>query len=246
MRVKLIIEYDGNNYSGWQRQQNADSVQSEIEKGLFKLTGKNITIHSAGRTDTNVHALGQVCHFDIDETIPAHRLAMAINTKIPFDIRIISSKRAADDFHSRYDSIAKHYLYRIINRKRPLALDRHRAWQVVKSLDIKLMKKGAVYLLGEHDFAAFMAAHSQIENTLRTINNVTINQENDEIIIDIIGNGFLRNMVRIIAGTLVNIGIGKNKPEDMENIIISKDRNKAGITAPGYGLYLVSVGYDRK
>jgi tRNA pseudouridine38-40 synthase len=244
MRVKLVIEYDGKNYSGWQRQENANSIQSEIEKAIFKLTEKNITIHGAGRTDADVHALGQVFHFDTDDLIPAENYAMALNTKMPLDIRAVSSCVADDDFHSRYDAKFKHYKYKIINRRRPLALDRHRAWHVVIPLDIDLMQKGAKHLLGTHDFATFMAAHSVIENTVRTIHEINISKTVDQITIDIIGNGFLRNMVRIIAGTLVNIGIGKNKPEDMTDIIKAKKRNTAGVTAPGYGLYLVSVGYD--
>ena len=245
MRVKVIVEYDGKNYSGWQRQENANSIQSEIEKALKKLTGKDITIHGAGRTDTDVHALGQVFHFDTDETIPPENYAMALNTKMPWDIRAVSSCRVLDGFHSRFDAKTKHYRYIIINRHRPLALDRHRAWHVIQPLDINLMSEGATYLLGEHDFVTFMAAHSDIEDTVRTIESITIEKNKNEIIIDIIGNGFLRNMVRIIAGTLVNIGCKKNKPEEMKTIIESKDRNTAGITAPGYGLYLVEIFYEK-
>ena len=244
MRIKLIIEYDGKNYSGWQRQENANSIQSEIEKAIFKLTGNKITIHGSGRTDADVHALGQVCHFDTDDLIPPDNFAMALNTKLPYDIRVISSMQVDDEFHSRFDSKIKHYQYKIINRRRPLALDRHRAWHVVKHLDIDLMRHGAKHLLGEHDFATFMAAHSAIEDTNRRIDKVSIEKIGDEITIDIVGNGFLRNMVRIIAGTLVNIGLGKNKPSDMIDIIKAKNRRAAGVTAPGYGLYLVSVEYD--
>lgn len=244
MRVKLVIEYDGMGYSGWQRQENANSVQSEIERGILKLTGQEITIHGAGRTDADVHALGQVCHFDIVCPIPAQRFGMALNTKIPFDIRVITAQEVDSEFHSRFDSTLKHYRYKIINRRRPLAIDRFRAWHVARPLDIVKMREGAKYLLGEHDFFTFMAAHSDIENTVRRVDSVVIEKQGDEITIDIVGNGFLRNMVRIIAGTLVNIGTRRNKPEDMIEIIKSKDRKKAGITAPGFGLYLVSVGYD--
>ncbi len=244
MRVKVIIEYDGKNYSGWQRQENSNSIQNEIEKALYKLTGNKITIHGAGRTDAEVHALGQVFHFDTDDLIPAENYAMALNTKIPWDIRAISSQLVDDEFHSRFDSKSKHYQYKIINRKRPVAIDRHRAWHVVQHLDADLMQEGAMYLLGEHDFQTFMAAHSDIESTIRTIHQVNIVKLGNEITIDIIGNGFLRNMVRIIAGTLVNIGNGKNAPKDMQDIIKAKDRINAGITAPGYGLYLMSVEYE--
>jgi len=244
MRVKVILEYDGKGYSGWQRQENSNSVQGEIEKALLKLTGNEITVHGAGRTDADVHALGQVCHFDTDETIPADRYAMAINTKLPWDIRAISSVLVPDEFHSRFDKNTKHYRYKIINRKRPLALDRHRAWHVTLPLDVKLMQQAAKCFKGEHDFYGFMAANSDIEDFVRTIYKLDITKTGDEITIDIVGNGFLRNMVRIIAGTLVNAGIGKIKPSDVEQIIKSKDRKKAGMTAPGYGLYLVEVEYN--
>ena len=243
MRVKVVLEYDGKGYSGWQRQENAGSVQSEVEKALYKLTGKEITVHGAGRTDANVHALGQVCHFDTDETIPAERYAAALNAKLPWDIRAISSELVDDGFHSRFDKNTKHYMYKIINRGRPLAIDRHRAWHVVKKLDVSLMLEGAEHFLGTHDFSGFMAAHSDVEDTVRTILRLDISRSGEEITIDIEGDGFLRNMVRIIAGTLAYVGKGKIEPEEVPGIIESKDRGRAGITAPGHGLYLVSVKY---
>ncbi len=244
MRVKVILEYDGKGYSGWQRQENSNSIQGEIEKALKKLTGEDITVHGAGRTDADVHALAQVCHFDANEVIPAENYAMALNTKLPWDIRAISSELVDDDFHSRFDKNTKHYKYKIINRIRPIAINRHRAWHVTMPLDVSLMQEGAKRFLGEHDFFGFMAAHSDIEDFVRTIYRLDVTKSGEEIIIDIEGSGFLRNMVRIIAGTLVNVGTGKNTPDDIEQIIASKDRKKAGITAPGYGLYLVGVKYD--
>ena len=182
--------------------------------------------------------------FDTDEVIPAERYAAALNTKLPWDIRAISSELVDDEFHSRFDKNTKHYRYKIINRRRPLALDRHRAWHVVKKLDIDKMREGAKHFLGTHDFAGFMAAHSDIEDTVRTIYMLDVTQNGEEISIDIEGNGFLRNMVRIIAGTLADVGKGKIKPDEVKEIIESHDRDRAGITAPGYGLYLVSVSYD--
>ncbi len=240
----MTLEYDGKGYSGWQRQENANSVQAEVEKAIFKLTGNKITVHGAGRTDADVHALGQVFHFDTDEVIPAERYAGALNTKLPWDIRAVSSELVSDEFHSRFHKNTKHYRYKIVNRKRPIALDRHRAWHVVLKLDIDKMREAASHFLGEHDFAGFMAAHSDIEDTVRTIYMLDVTQNGEEIIIDIEGNGFLRNMVRIIVGTLVNVGTGRNKPEEVPEIIKSKNRDKAGMTAPGYGLYLVSISYD--
>ena len=244
MRVKVILEYDGKGYSGWQRQENSNSVQSEVEKALFKLTGKEITVHGAGRTDADVHALGQVFHFDTDDVIPAERYAAALNTKLPWDIRAISSELVDDEFHSRFDKNTKHYMYKIINRRRPIAVDRHRAWHVVHKLDVDLMLEGAKHFLGTHDFAGFMAAHSDVEDTVRTILRLDISQSGEEITLDIEGDGFLRNMVRIITGTLADVGRGKIKPEDVPGIIASLDRDRAGMTAPGHGLYLVEVKYD--
>ena len=246
MRVKVILEYDGKGYSGWQRQENANSVQSEVEKAIYKLTGHEITVHGAGRTDADVHALGQVFHFDTDETIPAERYAAALNTKLPWDIRAIHSELVSDDFHSRFDKNTKHYQYRIINRRRPLAINRHRAWHVVMPLNAELMREGARHFLGKHDFAGFMSAHSDVEDTVRTIYHLEVLQTGEEIVIDIEGDGFLRNMVRIIAGTLVNVGLGKLKPGEVPDVIASLDRDRAGMTAPGYGLYLVEVKYDKK
>ena len=244
MRVKVVLEYDGKGYSGWQRQENSNSIQGEIEKALKKLTGNDITVHGSGRTDADVHALAQVCHFDTYEVIPAQNYAMALNTKLPWDIRAISSELVSDDFHSRFDKNTKLYRYRIINRVRPLALERHRAWHITIPLDIELMKQGAKHFLGEHDFSGFVAAHTDIEDFVRTIYKLDISQIDDEITINIEGNGFLRNMVRIIAGTLVNVGLGKIKPSEIKTIIESKNRDNAGMTAPGYGLYLVSVNYN--
>lgn len=243
MRVKVVVEYDGSNYSGWQRQINADNtVQQAIENSLYKLSGKKIGIHGAGRTDAGVHAIGQVFHFD-DDSIPAERYAGALNSKLPHDIRAISSEAVEEDFHSRFDAKGKRYQYRILNQKRPIVLQRNYAWRVYQDLDIEKMRIAAKDLLGEHDFASFMAARSFVHTSVRTIHSVTIEKIDNEIIINIEGNGFLRSMVRIIAGTLVEMGHGQKDYRDINKIIEDKNRLSAGITAPASGLYLMEVYY---
>lgn len=243
MRVKVIVEYDGSNYSGWQRQINSDTtIQQTIEQCLHKLTGKNITIHGAGRTDAGVHAVGQVFHFD-EDSIPAEKYAGALNSKLPHDIRAISSEAANDEFHSRYDAKGKRYRYKILNQKRPIVLHRNYAWRVYQDLDIDKMRLAAKDLLGEHDFASFMAARSFVHTSVREIYSIDIKKNNEEVIIDVYGNGFLRSMVRIIAGTLVEMGHCQKDCNDMKKIIADKNRLSAGITAPASGLYLMEVEY---
>ncbi len=242
MRVKVIAEYDGSNYSGWQRQLNSNSVQQTIEECLFKLTGRRIVIHGAGRTDAGVHAMGQVFHFD-DDSIPAERYAGALNSKLPYDIRAITSQAVDENFHSRFDAKGKRYQYKIVNQKRPIVIQRNYVWRVYKPIDIDKMKKAASELLGEHDFASFMAARSFVSSTVREIHSIDIKKDNEHIIIDISGNGFLRSMVRIIAGTLVEMSTGQRDYRNMKKIIEAKNRLSAGITAPAGGLYLMEVYY---
>ncbi len=242
MRVKVTTEYDGSNYSGWQRQTNSNSVQQTIEECLFKLTGRRIVIHGAGRTDAGVHAIGQVFHFD-DDSIPAERYAGALNSKLPYDIRAITSQAVDENFHSRFDAKGKRYQYKIVNQKRPIVIQRNYVWRVYKPIDIDKMKKAASELLGEHDFTSFMAARSFVSSTIREIHSIDIKKDNEQIIIDISGNGFLRSMVRIIAGTLVEMSTGQKDYRNMKKIIDAKNRLSAGITAPAGGLYLMEVYY---
>jgi len=242
MRVKVVVEYDGSNYSGWQRQINSNSVQQTIEECLYVLTGKTVVIHGAGRTDAGVHAIGQVFHFD-DDTIPADRYAGALNSKLPHDIRAISSAAVDDNFHSRFDAKGKRYQYKILNQKRPIVIQRNYAWRVYKQVDVEKMILASKDLIGEHDFASFMATRSFVNSTVREIYSLNIIKENNEITIDISGNGFLRSMVRIIAGTLVEMGTGQKDYKEMNDIIYAKNRLSAGITAPAGGLYLMEVYY---
>ena len=242
MRIKVIVEYDGANYSGWQRQTNSNSVQQTIEECLYCLTTRNIVIHGAGRTDAGVHAIGQVFHFD-DDAIPADRYAGALNSKLPHDIRAISSKAVGNDFHSRFDAIGKRYQYKILNQKRPIVIQRNYAWRVSKNIDIEKMRIAAKDLVGEHDFSSFMATRSFVNMTVRNIHHIEIAKDENQIILDVYGNGFLRSMVRIIAGTLVEMGTDQKDYRHMKKIIKAKNRSSAGITAPASGLYLMEVYY---
>jgi len=245
MRIRVHLEYDGAAYGGWQRQKNANSVQSEVEKALLKLTGKPVTVHGAGRTDAGVHAQCMVMHFDVEGVnIEPQNFAGALNSKMPFDIRALCSFRERDDFHSRFDATGKQYIYTILNRREPTALYRNRAWHVFLPLDVDKMKQGAAHLLGAHDFSAFMGARSFVETTVRTIYSIDIMREGELIRLLFKGDGFLRKQVRIMAGTLVNVGLGRHEPEWIGRVVESRDRLEAGMTAPAHGLCLAAVYYN--
>jgi len=242
--IKIIIEYDGSNYCGWQKQINGPSIQEEIEKSLYKITNENIIINGSGRTDAKVHAYGQVASFKTNSSIPPEDFYKVINQKLPEDIRCISSTLASDEFHARYNSIGKHYRYIILNRKVRPTFDRNYVEYIRKELDVTLMEKAIKKFEGIHDFEGFMSTGSKIKDTTREIYKADIIKKEDKIIIDISGNGFLYNMVRIIVGLLIEVGLGKIKVKDVEAIIASKQRKKAGKTAKACGLYLVEVFYN--
>ncbi len=253
--IKLTIEYDGTGYHGWQSQINAVAVQDVITSGLKKLTGEAVSLSGASRTDTGVHAFGQVANFFTASRIPADKFAFALNSMLPKDIVIRSSEEVGEDFHSRFSSTGKSYRYLFYNSAFPSALERHRAFHVLYPLDRAAMEEGAKYFLGTHDFRAFMATGSSVKTTVRTINDISVRQLAGQwegsrlqqpgamLSMEIAGDGFLYNMVRIIAGTLVQVGAGKIKPEDVPGIIEAGDRKKAGKTAPAHGLYLLEVYY---
>ena len=240
MRVLLTIEYDGTNYSGWQAQKNALSIQETIEDAILRATGERVRVTGAGRTDAGVHALAQMAHFDTDTTIPADKISYALNLVLPPDIRIRYSKEVPEWFHARKTAKTKHYRYVIYNDEHDCAINRNFCCFIRQPLDIAAMTKAASHFKGEHDFAAFCAQGS---TPVRTIFECTVEKVGNYISIDVCGNGFLYNMVRIIAGTLIDVGRGRKKPEDIPKIILSKDRNNASATAPAKGLTLVSVIY---
>lgn len=241
--IRLLIEYDGTMYAGWQEQKNKKSLQGTIQEAIKKLTKEEIIIAASGRTDAGVHALGQVANFFTKSTIPAERFAMAINYHLPRDIVILKSEEVSTEFHSRYHSKGKTYIYRIENRKIPSPFERNRSYLVKKELDFEKMKRESQKFIGTHDFIAFRSTGSSAKTTIRTIYRLDLKKEGDMIIMEIEGNGFLYNMVRIIAGTLVDIGKGRIT-EGVESILKSKDRARAGNTAHSCGLFLKKVFYD--
>jgi tRNA pseudouridine38-40 synthase len=244
--IKLVIEYDGTNYSGWQVQENGPSIQGPIERVLSAITGERIKLHGSGRTDAGVHARGQVANFKTSSTISVERFAYALNSKLPRDIVIKDSKEVPLDFHARYSAVGKRYSYQVINSKFPSALSRNYAYHVhyCERLDIDRVKQAAEAFIGTYDFSGFMATGSKVYSTVRTIYELNVEQEKELLRFNYKGSGFLYNMVRIITGTLLYVGIGKIDIADIKSIILSGERSRAGITVPACGLYLEEVYYN--
>jgi tRNA pseudouridine38-40 synthase len=242
-RVKLVVAYDGTNYCGWQVQINGITVEEVLNKTLSELCHENIKVIGASRTDSGVHALGNVAVFDTESGIPGEKFSFALNQRLPEDIRIQESCQVADDFHPRYCDTIKTYEYKILNRRFDMPTERLYSTFVYYPLDIDKMKRAAAVLVGEHDFKSFCSTRSQVENTVRTITDITIDKVGDMIHIRISGNGFLYNMVRIIVGTLMKIGLGIWPEDCMESILAAKDRTKAGPKAEAKGLTLVEIKY---
>lgn len=244
-RIKLTIAYDGTNYCGWQIQPNGITVEEVVNKALKKLTGEEIHVIGASRTDSGVHALGNVAVFDTETTIPPERISYALNQRLPDDIVVVKSEEVEADFHPRYCDCSKTYEYHILNTRIPIPTKRLTNYFVSYELDIEKMRQAAAYLVGEHDFVSFCNIRTDVEDTVRTITELEILQEGEEITIRISGNGFLYNMVRIIVGTLVRVGRGFYEPEKVKEILEAKDRKAAGVTAPPQGLVLVEIRYPQ-
>lgn len=243
-RIQLIVEYDGTNYAGWQRQKNAMSVQQMVEDTLSKLTKEKIVIHGASRTDAGVHAQGQSAHFDTESRIPADKFSYALNTMLPPDIRIRESRQVPDDFHARFSTKGKRYRYLFHVHPHASAIHRHTHAHVIYPLDVDLMHREAQALVGTHDFAAYAASGSVVKDTVRTIYRVDVTRDGEEVKLVIEGKGFLYNMVRIIAGTLIGVGSGNIEPGAFARAIESGNRLDLGVTAPAHGLTLMEVFYD--
>lgn len=248
MRIKAIISYDGSGFSGYQVQPNGRTVQEEIERVLTQMNrGVFTRITASGRTDTGVHAVGQVIHFDTQLSIPPAGWVKALNSQLPGDIRVMAVEEVREDFHARYDVEWKTYRYKWTLEDIPLPFERLMLSHIPgKKPDIDRMREAAEALIGEHDFRSFSAANTSIQDFVRTIYDVRIERYGQQLHLVITGNGFLYNMVRIIAGTLWEVGIGKHRPDEMAAIIAAKDRNQAGRTAPPQGLYLEKVGYESR
>jgi tRNA pseudouridine38-40 synthase len=242
---KLIIEYDGSAYHGWQRQKADRSVQGEIERAIEKMTGRPVTLFGSGRTDAGVHALGQVANFLCDTRLTGSELQKGLNSLLPDDIVIRDCAPVAAKFHARYDVTAKTYHYRILNRPLPAAVGRQYLWHIRNPLAIGPMRSAAAVLLGTHDFKSFEGAGSPRSHTVRTVIRAEFRKAPDgHLFFEIEADGFLRYMVRNLVGTLVEVGRGKFGPADVEKILLSKNRDLAGPTAPARGLFLVRVRYD--
>ena len=241
---KITVEYDGTSYHGWQRQKNERTVQEEIEKALFTMTGKKTALIASGRTDAGVHALGQVANFTCDTGLSPQAFQSGLNSLTKDDIVIISCDIVGENFHSRFNAKSKTYNYRILNRNLPAAINRQYAWFIRKTLDLVSMRRAAGHIIGSHDFKAFEGTGSPRSHTTRCIIKADIiEQENGIIVFEIEADGFLRFMVRNIVGTLVDVGLGKISSDDFKKILISKDRSMAGATAPPNGLFLMQVKY---
>lgn len=241
--VKLTIEYDGTNYHGWQVQSNAKTVQGTVERAIHGLTGEEITITGSSRTDQGVHAYGQVANFFTESNIPQDKFSYALNRMLPEDIVIIKSEAVSMDFHARYCSKGKKYRYLIYNSSFPSAIFRNRSYHVSHHLDMEEMEKSIGFFLGTHDFSAFRSTGSSTKTSVRRIFDVKLTRTEDNILFEVSGDGFLYNMVRIMVGTIVDVGMGRIKSNDIPCIIESLERKRAGRTAPAQGLYLVEVYY---
>lgn len=243
-RIKLTVAYDGTNYCGWQIQPNGITIEEVLNKKLSKLTGEDIRVIGASRTDSGVHALGNVAVFDSETGIPPERLAYALNQRMPNDIVVVKSEEVPLDWHPRYCNCTKTYEYHILNAKVPDPTRRLTRYFVSYNLDLEKMRQAAGYLVGEHDFASFCNVRTNVEDTVRTIYDLDVQKVGDEITIRIRGNGFLYNMVRIIVGTLLRVGRNFYTPEQVKDILDAKDRQAAGVTAPPQGLMLVGIEYQ--
>lgn len=243
--IKLIIEYDGKDFNGWQKQKDKLNIQGTIEKAIEQITREEIELMASGRTDRGVHAIGQVANFKTNSKIPIEKFPIAINTNLKKSIIIKSAEEVDERFHSRLNCKKKTYRYVINNSEYGTAIYRNLETHIPKKLNIKKMQEAIKYFEGEHDFKAFRASGTSSKSSIRTIYKAEVMQMPDnKIWIQLTGNGFLYNMVRIIAGTIVDVGLEKILPEDIEKIIKSKNREEAGKTLPPQGLYLVSVKYD--
>lgn len=242
--IKITIEYDGTSYSGWQIQDNAISIQGTIKAAIEKLTNEEIKLIGSGRTDAKVHALGQVANFLTSSNIPGEKYKYALKNHLPEDITIIESEEVDLSFHSRFDAVKKRYKYIVYNAELPRSIYRRFSYHVPYDIDIDKMIQASKYFIGTHDFKAFMSAKADVYSTIRTIYEIDIKKNNELIEFTVEGNSFLRNMVRIIVGTLLCVGFGRIKIEDIEKIILYKKRQNAGPTAPPQGLFLEKVFYN--
>ncbi len=245
--IKLTLEYDGTNYHGWQSQigSGMPTIQDVLEQALKTVTGETIKTVSSGRTDAGVHALGHVVNFMSERSIPEGAWAPALNHCLPNDVRVLSSQEVPEDFHARFSAQGKIYLYKILNRQMPSALYRNVAWHVEKRLNLRTMRLAATCMVGKHDFSAFRSSACQAKTPVRTLKTLTIKKSGEFVEVCLEANAFLMHMARNIVGTLVDVGLGRYKPDDVKAMLASKDRTLSGRIAPARGLTLVEVHYPK-
>ena len=241
--IKLIIEYDGKGFNGWQKQPNKPNIQGEIENAIERITGEKVELYASGRTDAGVHAIAQTANFKTNSNISIEKLCLAINSQLKSSIVIKEATEVDENFHCRYNCKGKKYRYVINNSLNGSAIYRGLEYHMPIKLDVEKMKKAVKYFVGTHDFKAFKSSGTSSKSSVRQIYTAEVIEDGDRIKIELTGSGFLYNMVRIISGTLVDVGLGKIKPEEIKDIIENKDRTKAGKTLPAHGLYLVEVYY---
>ena len=245
-RYRIDIEYDGSRYAGWQRQAGQPTIQESIERAVLAFSGEAITLKGAGRTDAGVHALHQVGHFDLEATFNDRNVRDALNAHLILaeeTIAILSAAQVDDTFDSRFSAKARHYLYRIGNRRAPFALDRNRVWHVKKHLDVEAMQEAANRLIGRHDFTTFRSSHCQSKSPMKTLDRLDVRRIGEEIEIRASARSFLHNQVRSLVGTLKKAGDGSWTADQVRNVLEARDRKQCGPVAPAYGLYLVGVDY---
>jgi tRNA pseudouridine38-40 synthase len=239
--IKLVLEYDGSDFFGWQRQPLLRTVQGEVEKAFQSLTQNEVKITAAGRTDTGVHALGQVANFQTESALSIETFCRGGNALLPDDIRILSAEEVPENFNARFSAIARHYQYVMCTR--PTAIRRKFCWHVKETIAVAPMQQACQFLIGEKDFSSFCQAGAELDNFLCDVSYARFTQTDKQIVFEIGANRFLHNMVRILVGTLLGIGQGKQQPQELTGILEAKDRKVAGTTAPAYGLFLVRVDY---
>lgn len=242
-RVRITVAYDGTNYHGWQIQDNGNTIEAELNKCLSELLGEEIHVIGASRTDSRVHALGNVAVFDTQNPMPASRISYALNQRLPEDIRIQRSEEVPPDWHPRHCESRKTYEYRIYRAEFPMPVKRLYSYFTYHTLNVERMREAAAYLEGKHDFKSFCQTGAQVENTVRIIYSLWVEEQGQDLVIRVCGNGFLYNMVRIIVGTLLEVGQGKREPESMRDILAAGDRAAAGATAPAHGLTLMKYEF---
>ncbi|MGH6798821.1 MAG: tRNA pseudouridine(38-40) synthase TruA [Roseiarcus sp.] len=246
-RFKLILEYDGASFVGWQRQANGLSVQEALEGALFAMTGERLTAHGAGRTDAGVHAFAQVAHVDLERDWDPFRLGEGLNALLhPHAVAILGAERAAADFDARRSALARHYLYRIVNRRAPLTLERGRAWRIKPRLDAGAMHGAARALIGRHDFSTFRDSQCQAKSPIRTLDRLDVRRDGGEVLIEASARSFLHRQVRSMVGSLVEVGSGRWSAGELKAALDAADRSRCGQVAPAHGLYLVRVDYRRE